>query len=104
MSTFENFQNEVLRPIIKSKNDFILSLFRNYLVTNKLTFENELDRKVKIENLMKSDASLKNIYIGAVISNFNELQLAEYQANRAEFSKRIVSIISKRIFDNFTDY
>lgn len=100
-STLETFQTETLRPIIKSKNDFLLAFFANYKETNKIIFENETDKKVKIEKLLKSDAYIKNIFIGAVISDFNPSGLAIFQENKSEFSKRIISIISKRIFDNY---
>lgn len=96
----ETFQTETLRPIIKSKNDFIMAFFANYKEVHKLVFENEVDKKIKIERLLKSDSYIKNIFIGTIISNFNPSELTIFQKNRSEFSKRIISIISKRLFDN----
>ena len=97
----ESFQNEVLRPLIKAKNDFILSFFEIYLQSQKMIFDNEKDRKDKIETLLKSDTYIRNIYIGAIISDFDNDQLKDYYSNKAEFSRRIINIISKRIFDNY---
>jgi hypothetical protein len=103
MSASETFQNEILRPIIKSKNDFIMAFFKNYKETKKIVFENETDKRNKIENILKNDIYLKNILIGAIISSFNDIQLSEYQGNKVDISRRIVNIIAKRIFDNYTD-
>jgi hypothetical protein len=96
----ENFQNEVLRPIIKVQNDFFLNYFGAYEILHKIRFKNAEDAKMQIENCLKSDPQLKNIFIGSVISSFNAEQLNFYFTCRGEISRRIVSIISKRIFDS----
>lgn len=97
---FEAFQNEVIRPNIKLKNDFILSIFSEYSKSKKLIFDNDTDKRSKIEKILKSDNYLRNIYIGAIISNLEAAQLSEFQLNKSEYSKRIIQIISKRLFDN----
>jgi hypothetical protein len=97
---FEAFQNEVIRPNIKLKNDFILSFFSEYSKSKKLIFDNDIDKRNKIEKLFKSDIYLKNILIGAIISNFDVAQLSEFQIYKSEYSKRIIQIIAKRLFDN----
>jgi hypothetical protein len=99
----EDFQNEVIRPVIKSKNDFIMLFFSNYKNTKKLFFKNKEDKKNKIEQLIKNDIYFKNIMLGSKISNFNELQLNFFLENKPELSKRIVNIIAKRIFDNYIE-
>lgn len=97
----ESFQNVVLRPIIKAKNDFIMSYFKIYSRLQKLNFDDAKVRKDKIETLLKTDIYIKNIYIGAIISDFNNDQLIDYHSNKTELSRRIITIISKRIFDNY---
>lgn len=78
-----------------------MSFFTNYKETNKIIFENESDKKVKIEKLLKSDSYIKNIFIGAIISDFSPSELSIFQDDKAEYSKRIIGIIAKRIFDNY---
>jgi hypothetical protein len=96
----EAFQNEVIRPIIKSKNDFFIAYFLSHKQAKLILNQKLSDQQSSIEKLLKSDLSLKNIYIGAVISNFSETDLTFFLGNKAEFSKRIINIIAKRIFDN----
>jgi hypothetical protein len=100
VSESEIFQNETLRPIIKAKNDFILAYFADFVANKKIIFESEKDKRNKIENLLKTDIKLKNLFIGAIISNFEANQLDQFLQNKSEYSKRTLSIIAKRIFDN----
>ncbi len=100
VSEAEIFQNEVIRPIIKAKNDFIISFFKDYIASKKIIFESEFDKRNKIENILKADLSLKNIFIGAIIANLSKTELDNFLENKAEYSKRIISIIAKRLFDN----
>ncbi len=100
VSEAEIFQNEVIRPIIKAKNDFIISFFKDYIASKKIIFESEIDKRNKIENILKADLSLKNIFIGAIIANLSKTELDNFLENKAEYSKRIISIIAKRLFDN----
>lgn len=100
VSEEEIFQNQTLRPIIKAKNDFIMAYFTDFVANKKIIFESEKDKRYKIENLLKTDIYLKNIFIGAIISYFDANQLDQFLQNKSEYSKRIISIITKRIFDN----
>ena len=98
--TIEMFQNEILRPLIKDNNDFYIAYFDNYLTSQKIRFENPEDARNKIENCLKTETSIKNIFLGSIVSNFNSSQIVYFFNNKQEISKRIANIISKRIFDN----
>lgn len=98
--TIEIFQNEVLRPLIKNNNDFYISYFDNFILSHKIRFENPEDARNKIENCLKTENSIKNIFIGSIISNFDSSHIDYFFKNKQEISKRIINIISKRIFDN----
>ena len=60
--TIEIFQNEVLRPLIKNKNDFYIAYFDNYIISQKIRFENPEHARNKIENCLKTENSIKKIY------------------------------------------
>lgn len=98
--TIEIFQNEVLRPLIKNKNDFFIAYFDHYMATQNIRFENPEDARNKIENCLKTENSIKNILIGSIVSNFDSSHIDYFFKNKQEISKRIINIISKRIFDN----
>jgi hypothetical protein len=100
LQEFLDFQNNTLRPNIKAKNDFIISIFINHKEAKSILSKNKVDKQNSIEKLLKSDSSLKNILIGAVISNFDSTELEMFYLNKAEYAKRIINICAKRIFDN----
>lgn len=98
--TIEIFQNEALRPQIKNTNDFYNVYFGNYIESQKIRFKNPEDARNKIENCLKSEPSIKNIFIGSIVSKFDKSQIGYFFKNKKEISKRIVNIISKKIFES----
>ncbi len=99
--TEEQFQNEVIRPIVKSKHNFIMAYFDDYLHSHKtkLSFENLEVANAQIENIIKKDIATKNIFLGSIIIDFKPEELSYFFENRSNLSSRISGIISKRIFD-----
>ena len=97
----EMFQNKVIRPIIKMQNDLIMSCFRKYVQSRKLSFESrtaEHQRKV-VESVMNKDIQLKNFFIGMVVGHFNLSELEDYFLHPSEYNRRIKQIITQRILD-----
>jgi hypothetical protein len=94
----EDFQNDVLRPIIKSLHDFIIQIADESI---EIKPQKVSEIRDLIEQKIKSDYVLKNILIGAVLSKMSTENLKWFFENRKESSKRISNIISKRIFDTY---
>ena len=94
----EDFQNEVLRPIIKSLHDFIIQIADESI---EIKPQKVSEIRDLIEQKIKTDYVLKNILIGAVLSKMSTENLKWFFENRKESSKRISNIISKRIFDTY---
>lgn len=94
----EDFQNDVLRPIIKSLHDFIIQIADESI---EIKPQKVSDIRDLIEQKIKTDYVLKNILIGAVLSKMSTENLKWFFENRKESSKRISNIISKRIFDTY---
>lgn len=94
----ENFQNEVLRPIIKSLHYFIIQVADQSI---EIKPQKVSDTRNFIEQKIKTDYVLKNILIGAVLSKMNTENITWFFENRKESTKRISNIVSKRIFDTY---
>jgi hypothetical protein len=94
----EDFQNDVLRPIIKSLHDFIIQIADESI---EIKPQKVSEIRDLIEQKIKTDYVLKNILIGAVLSKMSTENLKWFFENRKESSKRISNIISKRIFDTY---
>jgi hypothetical protein len=95
----EQFQNEVLRPILKLQNELIILSFQNYLRVNKINFNSfTVDKKVAlIENSIHKDSKLREILKGIIIGLFTSNEYSLYSTNSSNFNKRIISMLVERL-------
>ena len=95
----ENFQNQTLRPILKLQNELYLSLFKSYLIRQKVDFKTftKDKKRVFIEQSLQKDLVLKNTFIGITIGMFTSDELDQYLLESKEFNRRIVTMLMERI-------
>ena len=98
-SVEEQFQNEVLRPILKLQNDLIILSFQNYLSVNKINFNSfTVDKKVTlIENTIHKDSKLRDVLKGIIIGLFAYNEYLVYSNNASNFNKRIMTMLIERL-------
>lgn len=95
----ELFQNKVLRPILKMQHDIILKLFFNH-INNLGIIWKDLKKSKKnqcVENQLSKNIQFKNLVIGIIIGQFNELEMNKYLLNSREYNKRILQMTIQRI-------
>ena len=95
----ELFQNEVLRPVLKMQHEITLKLF-NVHIKNLGIIWNDLKKSKKtqcVENQLSKNIQFKNLVIGIVVGQFNELELDKYLLNSREYNKRILQMTIQRI-------
>ena len=95
----ELFQNEVLRPILKMQHDITLNLFRNHIDNLGIVWK-DLKKSKKnqcVKNQLSKNIQFKNLVIGIVVGQFNELQINKYLLNSREYNKRILQMTIQRI-------
>ena len=95
----ELFQNEVLRPVLKMQHDITLKLF-NVHIKNLGIIWNDLKKSKKtqcVENQLSKNIQFKNLIIGIVVGQFNELELDKYLINSRDYNKRILQMTIQRI-------
>lgn len=100
-STIECFQNESLRPIIKFQHEILLALvsehkFYEQVVRNVHTQE---QYRVALKSFSNGQKDLRHQLIGLVIGLFTISELEAYLLNASEYQRRIIQIISQRVFD-----
>ncbi len=97
----EQFQNTILRPILKFQNNLILVLFIHYAKRHKsLFFELSLiEKKNYIQQSIQRDQKLKTLYIGTVIALFSKEEYKFYTLNESLYNKRIISMVIVRLKD-----
>ena len=96
----EDFQNNVLRPILKFQNDLFIKLFMKYSHTKQSfkTFELEVKLKV-IDDNFKRNSNLRQLLLGSVIAFFTTDEFITYDNFTYEINKRIFSMLKTRIKD-----
>ena len=99
----ELFQNEVLRPILKMQHDISLKLFSNHIDNLGIVWNNLKKSKKDqcVENQLSKNIQFKNLVIGIVVGQFNELEMNKYLLNSKEFNKRILQMTIQRIVSTF---
>lgn len=97
----ERFQNQTLRPILKLQNDLYVLIFNNYIVRQKVDFNDftKERRKNFIAQSLQKDVTLKNTLIGITIGMFTEEEMETYLGESKEFNKRIITMLFERIID-----
>jgi hypothetical protein len=98
------FQNEVLRPVLKFQNSVLVAAF----------IENANRRKVKLEKLsvdelrdfvqstLTRDQAFKGYLIGMIIGLFTVEEFDFYLQNQRDVNKRIASMLRERLVDQLS--
>jgi len=97
----EQFQNNILRPILKFQNELIVTLFINYAKRHKsLFFELSLiEKHTYIQQSIQRDQKFRILYIGIVIALFSQEEYKHYTLKESLYNKRIISMVMVRLKD-----
>lgn len=99
MSSEEHFQNATLRPVIKSQNELLIVVFRNYIAKHKNVFydlstQKQLDY---IENAIHKDMKFRNSVKGMMIGVFTVEEYELYMTNSSALNKRMMHLVKERL-------
>lgn len=99
VSKAEQFQNKVLRPIIKFQHDLIVSVFDSVIKRKKIDLESlSSDRKVStITTILQNDRNLVNELRVLIVGLFTVEEYQEYTEIKSEINRRIIQIIRERL-------
>jgi hypothetical protein len=97
----EQFQNKVLRPILKTQHDLLLQSFQWYLAQRKIDFSNSTSQaQVKhINSILSKDIAYKNKQVGMIIGHFTLEEYEDYKKHSGEYNRRILQMLKKRLKD-----
>lgn len=101
----ENFQNVVLRPILKLQHEILLLVLANYLKKQKLDIHNTSNEKLanSIDGIVSKNNAFKNQLLGIVIGQFTSDEFKKYEIQSSEFNKRIFGMTKKRYTDSLEE-
>ncbi|WP_420551171.1 glyoxalase [Tenacibaculum aiptasiae] len=98
----EDFQNRIVRPILKLQHDLILQFFIFYCNKQKVRIsylEKESFQNL-VDTIIKKNINFKNQLLGSIIGQFTIKEFEFYKDNDAEINKRILTMIGQRISDS----
>lgn len=97
----EDFQNKVLRPIIKMQSDLLIAHLHNKLLSNKVDFKvlSSANKEIVLTALFSSDQAFKREIIGMVIGHFTLDEYERYVGFNKEINRRISQIVLNRSLD-----
>ena len=95
----EQFQNEVLRPIIKLQHDLLVLFFEHHTLKKKVSFAelSTVKKKALIAEIFKNDSQFKIELRGLIIGHFTIEEYRIYQEISADSNKRIMTMIKERL-------
>lgn len=100
-SEIERFQNDTIRPIIKFQHEVIVTI-----VSTHKFFERSIEKpntqneyRTVLKSFLNGQKELRHQLIGLVIGLFTYTEFEDYQLNASEYQRRIIQIISQRVFD-----
>jgi hypothetical protein len=98
----EQFQNEVLRPILKLQNDLLLAIVRHFLQKRKVKFE-ILSKQARLDwiaHSLRNDLRMRDLLLGTIIGHFTNEEWQVFQSDEAELTRRITEMMTRRIQDS----
>lgn len=97
----EDFQNKVLRPIIKMQSDLLIAHLNAKLDSLKvdLSLHNSLKQEEILTKLFHKDQAFKREIVGMVIGQFDTKEYESYVSVNKEINRRIVQIVLNRCLD-----
>ena len=95
----EQFQNQVLRPILKFQNELFIKLFLSNCKTYKINYTefNTEEKHDYINHIFKKDFKLRAIFIGTVVALFTIEEFEKYTVKKQLYNKRVIQMLSERL-------
>ena len=95
----EQFQNQVLRPILKFQHTRIIAIFRHHVVKRKVNLDGMApgDQKNYVEKAFQTDIALRNQLVGVVLGLLTEAEWSTFIESERELSRRMHNLLIQRI-------
>ena len=95
----EQFQNQVLRPILKFQNDLLVAIFKQYVIKRKGVF-NDLSSEKKlayIQQGIQRDQNFRNLLVGSVVGQFTIEEYQTFASEENKLTKRMMEMCVQRL-------
>ncbi|PKR79806.1 glyoxalase [Brumimicrobium salinarum] len=103
VSAAEQFQNEVIRPIIKMQSDLLFAHLSQQLKSSKIKLDQLPDAKKEqsLTSLFEKNQAFKREVLGMIIGQFSMEEYSEYVKMQKELNRRIRQIVLNRVLEQW---
>ncbi len=103
-SRTEQFQNEVLRPVLKLQNELLLAIVQHFIRKRKVKWLSmSLSARLDwIAHSLRHDLKMRALLLGVIIGHFTVAEWQTFQADEAELTRRITDLMIQRLQDQVT--
>lgn len=95
----EQFQNQVLRPILKFHHERIVAIFQHHILKRKINLSGMAvdEREAYVEKAFQKDITLRNQLVGVVLGLLTQEEWGTFMESERELSRRMHSLLVQRI-------
>ena len=95
----EQFQNRVLRPILKFQHERIVGTFEHHILKRKINLGGMApdDRKSYVEKAFQKDVNLRNQLVGLILGLMTAEEWITFNESERELSRRLHNLLIQRI-------
>lgn len=99
-SEIEQFQNDVLRPILKFQHELFIAESRSNGLLNRCFQKETIEgKRSEIKQLFSKNPSIKYLFIGMVTGMMTHSEFLVYLKQKSEFDKRLSNMLVERLMD-----
>ena len=97
----EQFQNQVLRPVLKFQNDLLVALFKQYIIKRKGVFNGlSIEKKsAYIQQAIQQDQNFRNLLVGSIVGQFTVEEYQVFSTEENKLTKRMMAMCVQRLQD-----
>lgn len=102
-SSQEQFQNKVLRPILKLQHDLLVAIFKQYAHKRKGVFFDlpPSKKQAYIQQAIQRDRQFRNLLVGSIVGQFTIEEYAQFIEDEQRLGKRMMDMCVKRLQGHF---
>lgn len=95
----EQFQNQVLRPILKLQHGRIIAVFQHHVLKHKVPLDGMApdDQRSYVEKAFQKDVTLRNQLAGVILGLLTEEEWGTFVTSERELSRRMHDLLIQRI-------
>lgn len=97
----EQFQSEVIRPIVKQQHELLQAIWRtdHYFNQSTESIDTRAEYQLSVTHWLQHNINVRGLLLGCIVGLMTLEEVEFYKEHQRELNKRIVSILAQRITD-----